>query len=152
MMNTMVKKIMRKFIKNVQALTIIEVLVAIILTAIVMLHSTIFFMATWRLSTESKDYNMILNDVVGNLENFLAKEYNNSVTIPNSSYKIKTKTLRNKYVVTYSLTKDTTTYNTCGFYYLISGARWRYGGDSDSDIKINIKTACTKEWKHQPEF
>lgn len=134
------------FIKNVRALTIIEVLIAVILSALVMLHGLVFFVATWRLSTESKDYNMILEDVIGNLENYLSEEFSESTIIPESSYKVKTKVLRNKYTVTYTLEKDKTHYNTCGFYYVTSSARWRYGGNSDSDTKISIKTACAPNW------
>jgi len=133
-------------IKNIRALTIIEVLVAIILTAIVMLHGLIFFVASWRLSTESKDYSMILNDVVGNLENYISEAFSESTVIPDSAYKVKTKVLRNKYTVTYSLEKDKTHYNTSGFYYVISSARWRYGGSADSDTRISIKTACAPNW------
>ncbi|MCR4662594.1 MAG: prepilin-type N-terminal cleavage/methylation domain-containing protein [Endomicrobiaceae bacterium] len=141
---------MIKYLNNIKALTLIEVLVAIILTAIVMLHGTIFFIATWRLSTESKEYNMILNDVIDNLENYISKTYNNSTTIPDNQYVFKTKILRKKYTVTYTLTKDITNFNSCGFYYLTSSARWRYGGDQNSDIRISIKTACAEGWHMQP--
>jgi hypothetical protein len=134
------------FIKDVRALTIIEVLVAVILTAIVMLHGLIFFIATWKLSTESKDYNMILNDVVGNLENYISEDFSESTVIPDSSYKVKTKVLRNKYTVTYTLEKDKTHYASSGYYYVTSSARWRYGGTADSDNRISIKTACAPNW------
>lgn len=138
---------MINFIKNNFALTLIEVLVAVILTAIVMLHGTVFFIATWRLSAESKEYNMILNDVAGNLEYYISRPYNNDVNIPNSLYKTKSKLLRGEYTVTYNLVKDTTTFNSCGSYYVISSARWVYGsGDEKSSNRISIKTACAKEW------
>lgn len=142
---------LRKMIalKSKKALTIIEVLVAVILTAIVMLHGTIFFIATWRLNAESKDYNTVLNNVVLNLENYIAKPYNSAVTIAESEYMIKTEKLRDKYDVTYTLTKSTGNFTYGGFYYMISSARWRYGGDANSDNKINIKTVCAQRWEHQ---
>ncbi|MBR3628425.1 MAG: prepilin-type N-terminal cleavage/methylation domain-containing protein [Elusimicrobia bacterium] len=140
---------MLSFIRNEKALTLIEVLVAVILTAIVMLHGTIFFIATWRLNAESKEYSLILNDVVGNLENYIERQYNDDVNITSDQYMIKDRLLRNKYNVTYSIVKNTVTYEHFGFYYVISSARWRYGGDERSDNKINIKTVCAKEWNKQ---
>ena len=94
---------MIKILKNESALTIIEVLVAVILTAIVMLHGTVFFIATWRLNAESKDYNLVLNDVVANLEKCISRSRNANVS--NDDYVIKTRKLRNKYDVTYTLVK-----------------------------------------------
>lgn len=141
---------MMKFIKNNCALTLVEVLVAVILTAIVMLHGTTFFIATWRLSAESKEYNMVLNDVALNLENYIARPYNNTTSITDDQYRIKTKLLRNKYTVTYNLKKIINPYfNTFGFYYVVSSAKWRYGGDTDSEIRISIKTACAPRWNRQ---
>lgn len=138
---------MGKYLNNLYALTIVEVLVAIILTAIVMIHGTIFFIATWRLNTESKEYNMILNDVVANLENYISKPYNKNA-VATSDYLIKTgdRKLRNNdnYVVTYTLTKDSTFYDDYGFFYITSSAEWKCGsGDYMSNTVINIKTACT---------
>ncbi len=65
---------MIKILKERSALTLVEVLVAVVLTAIVMLHGTVFFIATWRLNAESKDYNMVANDVVANQKNVLLWE------------------------------------------------------------------------------
>lgn len=153
------KKYMGKFyINNTSALTIVEVLVAIILTAIVMLHGTMFFISTWRLSAESKEYNMILNDVITNLENYSMKAYSTSVNISSSTdYYIYRRILRGKtvdekkddvpYYVRYELKKDTAPVtNGGGFYYIISSAKWRYGGDYKSDIVISIKTARAPRW------
>ena len=140
---------MINFIKGKKALTLVEVLVAVILTAIVMLHGTTFFMATWRLSAESKEYSMILNDVTANLENYIARPYNNNVVIQDSEYKVKSKQLRGQYDVTYTIVKDTTNFVSCGSYYVISSAKWRYGGDEKSNNRISIKTVCAKEWNKQ---
>ena len=141
---------MIKLLKDRNALTIIEVLVAIILTAIVMLHGTIFFITTWRLSAESKEYNLILNNVIDNLENYIAKTYSTAAINPTNDYYIKTKTkaLRGLYDVTYTLRKDNAALfdSQGGFYYLISEATWRYGGDEKSNFKISIKTACARKW------
>lgn len=140
-----IRKGILNYIKSTSALTIVEVLVAIILTAIVMLHGTVFFISSWRLSTESKEYNMILNDVVANLEKCNSRKFDlTAVTL--DSYVVKSKKLRDKYDVTYTMTKDTSPYALYGFYYIVSSARWRYGGDSDSDNVINIKTACAERW------
>ena len=132
-----------KILKKESALTIIEVLVAIILTAIVMLHGTLFFMASWRLSAESKDYSMILDDVIANLENCVARATDSETVVPDE-YVVKTndRYLRNgQYKVRYKLEKKRMDYHQ--FYYVTSSARWRYdsGASDDSDNVINIKTA-----------
>lgn len=139
---------MIKFLKEESALTIVEVLVAVILTAIVMLHGTVFFIATWRLNAESKDYNLVASDVVANLEKCLALAKNSNtatndefVTI-NPTDNTRTRVLRGKYTVTYSLKKDSFV-NYEGYIQVISSARWRYNSSatSDSDNIINIKSA-----------
>lgn len=133
-------------IKTNLALTIIEVLVATILTSIVMLYGTTFFIATWRLSTESKEYSMILNDVASNLEKYTSRKFDTSTTISSTTYVVYSRTLRDKYDVKYSLIKDTAPYNKYGFCYVISDAKWRYGGDENSNIRISIKTAIAPKW------
>ena len=144
---------MISFLKKESALTIIEVLVAIILTAIVMLHGTLFFMASWRLSAESKEYSMILDDVIANLENCVSIASSNYTpypsdntkgSAPDTEYIVKTgdrKLRNNQYTVTYLLEKQKMNYHQ--FFYVTSSARWRYdnAASSDSDNVINIKTA-----------
>ena len=132
-----------KILKEESALTIIEVLVAIILTAIVMLHGTLFFMASWRLSAESKDYSMILDDVIANLERCVARA-TDTTSVSDADFVVKNgqRTLRNgKYSVRYTITKQLMNYHQ--FYYVTSSARWRYdnAASGDSDNVINIKTA-----------
>lgn len=140
---------MIKILKERSALTLVEVLVAVVLTAIVMLHGTVFFIATWRLNAESKDYNMVANDVVANLEKCVAMGVNpggsgkgNKVFANANEYVIRNRTIRGLYTVTYSLEKTNVMYYQ-GFVYLISSARWRYNSaaTNESDTIINIKTA-----------
>lgn len=144
---------MIKNLKKESALTIVEVLVAIILTAIVMLHGTLFFMASWRLSAESKDYNTILNDVIANLENCVSIASNSYTAYaddsekglaPETEYIIKTndrKLRNNKFKVTYTLEKQRMKYHQ--FFFVTSSARWRYdnAADQNSDNIINLKSA-----------
>lgn len=139
---------MIKFLKEESALTIIEVLVAVVLTAIVMLHGTVFFIATWRLNAESKDYNLVASDVVANLEKCLALARNSETAVNDEFVTInpadnkKTRLLRGKYLVTYSLTKKSFSQYE-GYIQVTSSARWRYNSSatSASDIIINIKSA-----------
>jgi hypothetical protein len=139
---------MIKFLKEESALTIIEVLVAVVLTAIVMLHGTVFFIATWRLNAESKDYNLVASDVVANLERCISLARNSTavtndefVTI-NPTNGTRTRVLRGRYTVTYSLAK-TSLVQYEGYIQVISSARWRYNASatSASDTIINIKSA-----------
>lgn len=144
-MNNIKTRILNNYIKSTSALTIVEVLVAIILTAIVMLHGTVFFVTTWRLSSESKEYNMILNDVVANLEKCNSRKFD-LTAVMSDSYVVRNKKLRDKYDVRYTMIKDISPYALYGFYYIVSSARWRYGGDAKSDNIISIKTACAERW------
>ena len=131
------KKILNN-LKNDSALTIVEVLVAVILTAIVMLHGTSFFGATWRLSVESKEYNMVLSDVVSNLEK-CSSIASDTIPTPAGEYVVTKRILRNKYTVTYELEKQSM--YPFGYFFLTSKARWRYGGDVHSSRVINIRSA-----------
>jgi hypothetical protein len=131
--------IVKTLIKEESALTIVEVLVAVILTSIVMLHGTLFFMTSWRLSEESKDYSMVLNDVVANLENCVSMAPSSSSS---DERLVKERKLRNGQVtVSYRLDKSMIDYNQICF--VTSSARWRYDttATNASDNIINIRTA-----------
>ena len=134
---------MKKILGNVNALTIIEILVAIVLTAIVMLHGTGFFIATWRLSAESKDYNAVLNDLASNLEQSVSIGRND--TIPNDGVfhdididrVITQRTLRNNKMVTYHLAKRNMENSFGRSFQVISNATWQYEDEADNSNATN---------------
>ena len=141
------KKILNN-LKNDSALTIVEVLVAVILTAIVMLHGTGFFIVTWRLSAESREYNLILNDAILNLERCQSAATTavkaDGFSAPDSEYVILSRNIRGN-TVTYSLRKTNMGFVgghiVDGYWFLTSMAEWRYAGDKHSSRRINIRTA-----------
>jgi len=125
-----------------KGLTLVEVLVSAVLTSMVVLYATSFFVAAFRLSTEEKEYSSILEDVANNLESYKFKGYDSEV---GTAYVTKTKTIRDgKYTVEYDLLRVSTPIPKSE--YIISKASWKYGGSDESAHKISIKTAICGKW------
>lgn len=145
---------MDRFIKKVfkyNGLTLVEVLVSVIITTLLMLYGTSFFIASWRLSAESEEYSTVLNDVVSNLESYRAKAFDSPVSLT-TDYIVKNRTFRNKYNVTYTLSRSNTEklshLGTNYYYVVISSAEWSYGQGMSSANKISVKTAVAVKWEH----
>ncbi len=143
-MDRLIKKIFKK-----NGLTLVEVLVSVILTTLLMLYGTSFFIASWRLNSESTEYSTVLNDVVNNLECYKAKVFDTPVSV-STDYIVKNKTFRNKYTVTYTLTRSATEKlslaGTNYYYVVISSANWSYGEGLSAANKISVKTAVARRW------
>lgn len=134
---------LNNFLNRNIGLTLVEVLASVIITTLLMLYGTSFFIAAWRLSAESDEYSMILNDVVSNLESYKSKSYNSAVTGA-GVYVVQQKVLRNQYTVNYTLSKSADVTN--NFIYVTSKAEWSYGQGEESINRISIKSAIAPRW------
>lgn len=130
-------EIKKNFSGNI-GLTLIEVLIAVTITAMVMLYTTSFFIAAWRLSSESEEYSQILNDVVSNLESYKASPVSTSYVVAN-------KTLRKKHSVRYTISEVASPIPYVS--YITSEAKWYYQDDGVTYRKISIKSASYEGWK-----
>ncbi len=157
MKNIMDKFKNKKLFNNSIGLTLAEVLISVVLTTLLMLYGTSFFIASWRLSSESNEYSTVLDDLVANLECYKAKAFDTPVSI-STDYVVKNKTFRNKYSVSYTLSRNGKSGNEkfvdagITYYYVVtSSTTLNYGKDADgkelsAPNEIQIKTAVAKKW------
>ena len=55
-------------LKNIKGLTLVEILVSIVITILVMTYGLNLFIASWRLGSDSEDYDMVLHYVMNEVE------------------------------------------------------------------------------------
>ncbi len=55
--------------KNIKGLTLVEILVSVVITILVMVYGLNLFIASWKLSVESAEYNFVLQYLSNQIEN-----------------------------------------------------------------------------------
>lgn len=138
----------KNFCKINSGLTLIEVLVSVIITAIVMVYGMSFFMAAWRMEVESSSYDRILGNTIKITEDRRSKAYS---SLPSTgTVTISSESLPSGKIVmyTYTFKKHTVTNSIEG----VALAEWPWSSSATSAEKaswnrIAIKTHFAEEWK-----
>jgi len=137
----------KSFYKINSGLTLIEVLVSVIITAIVMVYGMSFFMAAWRMEVESSSYDRILGNAVKIMEDKRSNAY--FISPSSGTVTISSESLPSGKVVmyTYMFKRHTVTNSMEG----VVLAEWPWSSSATSAEKaswnrIAVKTHFAEEW------